>query len=79
MSSPKNKGRRQRVKVQEDAASKRSFSARIRTYFLTGVVVAAPISITIYLTWLFVVTVDRRITPLIPANRFPDCILLESA
>lgn len=54
---------------------KRSFSARMRTYFLTGIVVAAPISITIYLTWLFVVTVDRRITPLIPAKYNPETYL----
>lgn len=54
---------------------KRSLSARLRTYFLTGVVVAAPISITIYLTWLFVVTVDRRITPLIPAKYNPETYL----
>ncbi|MEM1019363.1 MAG: hypothetical protein AAGJ09_02605, partial [Pseudomonadota bacterium] len=50
----------------EAQAKKRSLSARLRTYFLTGIVVAAPISITIYLTWLFVVSVDERITPLIP-------------
>lgn len=54
---------------------KRSFSARLRTYFLTGVVVAAPISITIYLTSLFVETVDRRITPLIPEKYNPETYL----
>ncbi|MEM6681724.1 MAG: DUF502 domain-containing protein [Pseudomonadota bacterium] len=54
---------------------KRSLSARLRTYFLTGIVVAAPISITIYLTWLFVVAVDRRITPLIPAKYNPETYL----
>lgn len=63
------------TKNQEDTTSKRSFSARLRTYFLTGIVVAAPISITIYLTWLFVVTVDRRITPLIPAKYNPETYL----
>lgn len=59
----------------KDVPVKRSFSARMRTYFLTGIVVAAPISITIYLTWLFVVTVDRRITPLIPAKYNPETYL----
>lgn len=59
----------------KEVPAKRSFSARMRTYFLTGIVVAAPISITIYLTWLFVVTVDRRITPLIPAKYNPETYL----
>jgi len=54
---------------------KRSLSARLRTYFLTGIVVAAPISITIYLTWLFVVAIDGRITPLIPAKYNPETYL----
>jgi uncharacterized membrane protein len=39
---------------------------RIRTNFLTGLVVAAPIALTIYLTWIFVAFVDNRVTPLIP-------------
>ncbi|MGD1955339.1 MAG: DUF502 domain-containing protein [Sphingomonadales bacterium] len=59
----------------EAQAKKRSLSARLRTYFLTGIVVAAPISITIYLTWLFVVSVDERITSLIPAKYNPETYL----
>jgi uncharacterized membrane protein len=39
---------------------------RLRNYFLTGIVVAAPIGITIYLTWTFVHWVDSRVKPLIP-------------
>lgn len=60
---------------QDNQLKKRSLSARLRTYFLTGIVVAAPISITIYLTWLFVVSVDQRITPLIPAKYNPETYL----
>ena len=36
----------------------RGFSARLRNYFLTGLIVAGPIAITIYLTWWFVTWVD---------------------
>ncbi|MEO0410603.1 MAG: DUF502 domain-containing protein [Pseudomonadota bacterium] len=75
MTSKKDRGVTDRKRHQEDQGNKRSFSARLRTYFLTGVVVAAPISITIYLTWLFVVTVDKRITPLIPAKYNPETYL----
>jgi uncharacterized membrane protein len=45
---------------------------RLRNYFLTGVVVAAPIGITLYLTWAFVHWVDQRMKPLIPRIYNPD-------
>lgn len=46
--------------------------ARLRGYFLAGVLVTAPISITLYLTWLFLVFVDSKVTPLIPDQYSPD-------
>jgi uncharacterized membrane protein len=45
---------------------------RLRNYFLTGIVVAAPIGITMYLTWAFVHWVDQRVKPLIPKVYNPD-------
>ena len=48
----------------------RAFSS-LRTNFLTGLVVAAPIGITIYLTWNFIAFVDNRVTPLIPDQYSP--------
>jgi uncharacterized membrane protein len=48
---------------------------RLRNYFLTGIVVAAPIGITIYLTWAFIHWVDSRVKPLIPAIYNPDSYL----
>ena len=44
---------------------------RLRTYFLTGVIVTAPIGITIYLALAFVDFVDRNVTPLIPSDYQP--------
>ena len=41
---------------------KRSFLARIRNYFIAGIVVLIPIGITIYLT-LFLVSISSRILP----------------
>ena len=41
---------------------KRSIFARIRNYFITGVVVLIPISITVYLT-LFLVSISSKILP----------------
>jgi len=54
---------------------KRGILARLRTYLLTGIVVSAPVAITIYLTYIFVVAVDRRVTPLIPPQYHPETYL----
>ena len=41
---------------------KRSIFARIRIYFITGIVVLIPIGITVYLT-LFLVSISSKILP----------------
>lgn len=48
------------------------FSARLRSYFLTGLVIAAPISITVYVTWWFIGFIDTWFKPLIPQAYNPD-------
>ena len=45
---------------------------RLRTYFLTGIIVAAPIAITIWLVWWFVSLIDGWIKPFIPSVYNPD-------
>lgn len=54
---------------------RRGARVRLRNYFLTGIVVAAPIGITMYLTWAFVHWVDQRMKPLIPKVYNPDTYL----
>jgi uncharacterized membrane protein len=49
--------------------------ARFRAYFFAGILVTAPIAITIYLAWLLVDFVDSRVTPLIPAGFNPETYL----
>jgi len=63
--------------LSPDAPPKRRSRARLRlrNYFLTGIVVAAPISITIYLTWAFVSWADGWVKPLIPSLYNPDTYL----
>ncbi|MEP3233718.1 MAG: DUF502 domain-containing protein [Hyphomicrobiales bacterium] len=68
----KNKTEVEVAGLQVGTKKKPKASARIRNYFLTGLVIAAPISITIYLTWAFVSFVDVRVKPLIPAIYNPD-------
>lgn len=48
---------------------------RLRNYFLTGIVVTAPIAITAYLVWAFVGWVDGWVKPLIPHAYNPDSYL----
>ncbi|WP_135078352.1 DUF502 domain-containing protein [Terasakiella sp. SH-1] len=50
-------------------------AARLRAYFLTGILVTAPISITILLAWLFIDFVDEKVTPLIPQDYNPETYL----
>ena len=52
-----------------------SFGTRIRRYFLTGLVLAAPLAITASVTWWFVNLVDGWVKPLIPAQFWPDTYL----
>jgi uncharacterized membrane protein len=40
--------------------------SRIRNYFLTGLVVAGPLAITVWLTWSFITWVDDLVHPFIP-------------
>ncbi len=53
-------------------APKPGLLATLRRNFLTGVVVAAPIGITIFLTWTFIEFVDSKVTPLIPKQYNPE-------
>lgn len=49
--------------------------ARLRNYFLTGVVFAAPLTITFLITWSFVRWVDRWVKPFIPTRYNPETYL----
>jgi uncharacterized membrane protein len=54
-----------------------TFAGRLRAYFLAGILVTAPLAITIALaTWL-IEFVDSRIVPLIPLRYNPDVYLKE--
>ncbi|MGE0239698.1 MAG: DUF502 domain-containing protein [Parvibaculaceae bacterium] len=44
-----------------------SFAGKLRTYFLTGIVVTAPIAITLWASYWFVTLFDAWLRPLIPA------------
>lgn len=49
--------------------------SRIRNYFLTGLIVAGPLAITVYLTWSFITWVDDLVRPVIPVAYWPETYL----
>ncbi|MGC6536152.1 MAG: DUF502 domain-containing protein [Candidatus Puniceispirillaceae bacterium] len=49
-----------------DVIAKPTLLARLRGWFLTGLLVTAPILLTIYITWLFVDVIDGWVTELLP-------------
>jgi uncharacterized membrane protein len=69
------------IKVQEPSGTPPSSTAkpgmmsRIRNYFLTGLIVAGPVAITIWLIWWFVTWVDNLVRPLIPSTYRPETYL----
>ena len=48
---------------------------RVRNYFLTGLVVAGPVAITVWLTWTLITWVDDLVRPLIPVAYRPETYL----
>src|SRR5947209_15610563 len=58
-----------------EAPASHGFAGRIRNYFLTGLVVAGPVAITIYLVWSFVTWVDDLVRPLFPVAVRPETYL----
>src|SRR5438045_2236544 len=48
---------------------------RLRNYFLTGLVIAVPLFLTVYLTWAFVVWLDSWVEPFIPTQYSPTSYL----
>jgi uncharacterized membrane protein len=49
--------------------------ARLRNYFLTGLVVVGPVGITLYIAWNFIAMVDAWVKPYVPALYNPDSYL----
>jgi uncharacterized membrane protein len=59
----------------EPAARQGTLFSRLRAYFLAGVVVTAPIGITIWATLWFIGLFDRWIKPILPVDFNPDSYL----
>ena len=49
-----------------DTKQSKTMFARIRSWFLTGLLVTAPVLLTIYITWLFVDIIDGWVADILP-------------
>jgi uncharacterized membrane protein len=49
--------------------------ARLRNYLIAGVLVTAPIGLTVYLSWVFINWIDNKVMPLVPMSYHPETYL----
>ncbi|HZP69231.1 MAG TPA: DUF502 domain-containing protein [Pseudolabrys sp.] len=63
------------VDVAKITASHTSVASRLRNYFLTGLVVAGPLTITAWLIWSLINWVDNFMRPVIPPAYRPESYL----
>ena len=61
--------------AEGDPVVRVSVGARLRNYFLTGLVVVGPVTITLYIARSVIESVDRWVKPYIPAVYNPDTYL----
>lgn len=54
--------------IPEGAPFHMGLLARLRAYFFAGILITAPISITIYIAWLFIGFIDARVASVLPGN-----------
>ncbi len=66
---------RRAAAVARRSAHRQTIAARLRNYFLTGLVVVGPLTITLYVTWSIIHWVDNWVKPYIPSIYNPDSYL----
>ena len=59
----------------EPARFRLGLGQRLRAWFFAGIIVTAPISLTIYLIWTFIAYVDRNVISLLPDRYHPETYL----
>ena len=64
-----------RPRSRHSTVARPGLAVRLRNYFFAGVLIAAPLGITIWLTWGVISFVDARVTPLVPVRWNPETYL----
>ncbi len=63
------------AKLAVDETPEIHLGARLRNYFVTGLVVVGPVGITLYIAWNFITMVDAWVKPYVPRIYNPDYYL----
>ena len=66
--------RLQRLATDNGVAPHR-FGARLRNYFLTGLLIVGPVTLTIYIIWWFINVTDAWLKPFVPRIYLPETYL----
>ncbi len=74
MSSPRPRAKPSK-KPARKAARKPTLFAKLRGYFLAGILVTAPAALTLYVAWLFVTFVDGQVGAILPPRYSPSTYL----
>ena len=69
------KSRKPRPRAKMVLQPRRSFFGRLRAYLLAGILVTAPIGITLWLVWGIIGFFDAKVVPLVPVKYNPETYL----
>ncbi len=61
--------------AEEDVDSGWHLGARLRNYFLTGLIIVGPVTLTVYIIWWLVNVADAWFKPFVPKQYLPDTYL----
>ncbi len=61
--------------AEEDLDSGWHLGARLRNYFLTGLIIVGPVTLTVYIIWWLVNVADAWFKPFVPKQYLPDTYL----
>ncbi|PPD27161.1 MAG: hypothetical protein CTY20_13310 [Hyphomicrobium sp.] len=61
--------------AKDDSPATLHMGARLRNYFLTGLLIVGPVTITIYIIWWLINVIDAWIKPFVPKIYNPDTYL----
>lgn len=75
MSDPKPENMQEQTPLRPKRSLRLTLTSRLRAYFFAGVLITAPISLTIYLAWLLIDFIDKQVMPLIPVHYNPETYL----
>lgn len=63
------------IRLEREKAVFMKLGAKIRAYFFTGILVTAPVAITLYMAYKFIIWIDRLVNQLLPPQYKFDAIL----